>query len=300
MSTDEKCAPSIKDDGISCMSLDELLHLSSAYNKYIDDHNLQSDRINLNNISTINRNNNKQDTSQNIKIKRSLVSQLNKKLKNICNDQMCWLKQDFMKYTNDEYRKKLLYKTFRPVGPSGKFDWLSTTNINQVMTQYEDKYKEFHYLGTFPLDFQTLNYIKISYEKIRNLITKDNKKVFGIVYNLDKHDEPGSHWVASYLNFSKKPYTIEYFDSVGSEPPIEILNFMNFVKSAIIKCKCIDTNPEIKLLINNIKHQLDDSECGVYSINFIVKRLDGVEFKDITNNIIRDHVINKERDKLFN
>ena len=28
--------------------------------------------------------------------------------------------------------------TFRPDGPNGKFEWLNTYNINDVMKQYED------------------------------------------------------------------------------------------------------------------------------------------------------------------
>ena len=32
---------------------------------------------------------------------------------------------------------------FRPEGPQGKFEWLSTIDINQVLKQYEEKYEDF-------------------------------------------------------------------------------------------------------------------------------------------------------------
>ena len=38
---------------------------------------------------------------------------------------------------------------------------------------------------------------------------------------------------------------------------------------------------------NNIQHQYDDSECGVYSITFILKMLEGHNFDDFINNFRR-------------
>ena len=47
----------------------------------------------------------------------------------------------------------------------------------------------------------------------------------GTVFNLDDHDEPGSHWTAMYVELlprcREKP-SAYYFDSVGSKPPKEI------------------------------------------------------------------------------
>ena len=42
---------------------------------------------------------------------------------------------------------KDIFETFRPKGPEGKFEWLSTTHINKVMEQYEKEIKidtDFH------------------------------------------------------------------------------------------------------------------------------------------------------------
>ena len=45
----------------------------------------------------------------------------------------------------------------------------------------------------------------------------NNKKKIGIVFNLDKHDQEGSHWICMYVDL----YTddIYYFDSYGQKPP---------------------------------------------------------------------------------
>ena len=64
--------------------------------------------------------------------KRYLLQQLTNKLKDVCNNQQCWLKLKFMKDIND---KNLLKNTFRPKGPDTGIDWLSTSDINNVMKQ---------------------------------------------------------------------------------------------------------------------------------------------------------------------
>ena len=46
--------------------------------------------------------------------------------------------------------------TFRPIAPEGKFEWLNTLNIDDVMKQYEKKYSDFEFLGTVPMDFDDL------------------------------------------------------------------------------------------------------------------------------------------------
>ena len=75
--------------------------------------------------------------------KKDLVKILDEKMKQKCDDQVCWLKQSFVKeIINDN-----LVNTFRPKGPEQKNAWLSTTNIDDVINQYHEKYPNFIYLG---------------------------------------------------------------------------------------------------------------------------------------------------------
>jgi Ulp1 family protease len=50
---------------------------------------------------------------------------------------------------------------------------------------------------------------------------------------------------------------------------------------------------------NKIRHQQKGSECGVYSINFILRLLKGETFDEITNNITLDEEVNKCRKVYF-
>ena len=50
----------------------------------------------------------------------------------------------------------ILNNTFRPEGPSNRYEWLSTTDINDVINQYQNKHKDFIFLGAVPADFEEL------------------------------------------------------------------------------------------------------------------------------------------------
>ena len=46
------------------------------------------------------------------------------------------------------------------------------------------------------------------------------KNKIAIVFNLDRHDQPGSHWVSLFIDLECK--FIFYFDSAGNPIPEEI------------------------------------------------------------------------------
>ena len=76
---------------------------------------------------------------------------------------------------------------------------------------------------------------------------------------------------------------VYYFDSYGIEPPKEVKILMNRLTK-----QGKSHNSGMRKYSNNTRHQYKNSECGVYSINFIVKLLEGKSFKEITDNIIKD------------
>ena len=76
---------------------------------------------------------------------------------------------------------------------------------------------------------------------------------------------------------------------------VEIISFMDRIKE---RCKK-ELNIEIINKINTKQHQLQNNECGVYAINYIVERLKGNTFEDVVSNVIRDNEMNKRRDLYF-
>ena len=50
---------------------------------------------------------------------------------------------------------------------------------------------------------------------------------------------------------------------------------------------------------NQVRHQFNNSECGVYSMNFIIRLLHGETFEGITGNITKDTEMNACRQSYF-
>ena len=296
---DRKCAPSKQYSCDSCFTIESLTRMCNAYNNKILKNNFKGELIQI----TDN--------------KRHLVSQLTKRLENVCDDQICWLKQDFIRELNDN---EINEHTFRPEGPQGRFTWLNTTNINEIMAQYEEKYPDFKFFGAVPIDFDKLNYLGIRNLDFDNFCNKDKKQRLGIVYNFDEHWQSGSHWVAMFADLKKNQ--IYYFDSYGTRPKKQIrifvnriakwcynrniLNNENNIENSITEHSFMNPNKsnyieeklqDIKFNIN--RHQYKNSECGVYSINFILRLLKGETFENICNNITSDDDVNKCRDVYF-
>ena len=137
---DNKCAPSKSYSDGSCFTLNQLKKMAISFNKFVEAKQIDGNKITIDNN------------------KRSLVLQLTDRLDKKCNDQLCWLKQRFVKELKDD---DLFKNTFRPIGPEGKFEWLNTTQINEVMEQYEQKYPDFKFFGAVPIDFDDLPFLNI-------------------------------------------------------------------------------------------------------------------------------------------
>lgn len=289
MENEKKCAPSKQYKDGSCFSLDALQKIALEYNKQ------NTDKIEISNN------------------KEKLIKALNTKFSNSCSNQICWLRTKLVKELDDD---DILNNTFRPSGPSKKYEWLSTTHINNVIDQYHKLHPNFLFLGTVPYDFEELDGLglkTINYKKLE----KEEKYKLGMVINLDEHDENGSHWVALYTDL--KANQIYFFDSVGKPPRKKIKRFINKIlqylyekkyKKKLVISKLLNEikhNKQnlqkdieyIDIKYNQIQHQFKNSECGVYSINFIIRLLNGETFTDITENITKDEEMNKCRESYF-
>ena len=262
------CAPNKQyKNNKTCFSHDSLKKIASAYNKKVN----TSDKIEI---------------SSNID---KLHHNISKKMNKICNGEICWTNQDFVKKLNNE---DIDYLTFKPEIPSGKYQWLSTTDIKKVMIQYEKKFPNFIFVGPVPIDFDEIR-TEISDIDLQKLKKKGINKI-GIIFNLDEHYKSGSHWVAMYMEFSDNRNEINYFDSYGDMPDKRIQILMD----RLIDNASKKLNTSITKNINTTRAQFANSECGVYSMNFILHMVMGDSFRETSENIISDDEMNKRR-KLF-
>lgn len=273
---DKKCAPGKDYKDGSCFTVDNLVKIAKAYNSNF------KEKINIKNE------------------KKFLLRELNNKLKSVCDNQQCWLKLKFIKDLNDQ---NLLKYTFRPQGPDKGTEWLSTTDIDNVMNQYQQEFDDFVFLGAVPLDFEKID---MGFEDLKfDDMYKDGKNKFGMVINLDTHDKSGSHWVGLYSDLMKKQ--LYFFDSYGHKPEKLIRKFMERVRNWMNKKYNLNNKSEGELFdnsgldvqYNKVRHQYKNSECGVYSMNFIIRLLRGEGFTKISKSKVIDDQMNQCRSVYF-
>ena len=229
---------------------------------------------------------------------KELYAAISAKMTNTdCKTEYCWVKKKM-----PERLSKKLIENFRPEMPENwhrnNTEWLSTSDINDVMHQYEDEFSNFKFLGAVPIDFDkelapdscvSNNVCKLNLKKMKTTnITK-----IGIVFNLDPHNKPGTHWIAMFIDLDLMK--IGFWDSYAFEPPAEVIALISRMQSQAKKY----WNRHMDVVRNKIRHQYKNSECGMYCIYFISQLLDGNTFEAVYNNIIRDDQMNQKRSLFF-
>ena len=233
---------------------------------------------------------------------KEIHSMLSSYLSNVCKTESCWLKQtkDFGKISED------IIDSFAPVTPSewktNPNEWLSSVDIDKVMNQYKKAYKCFEFIGPSPIDFDTKTshgecvWNELCNFSLANQIKKGKNKI-GIIFNTDPHNKSGSHWISLFINIKKK--VICFFDSVGTKPSKEIIKLVNRIIDQGHKL-----NPKINFKFENsdgIEHQYKNTECGIYSLFFIIHMLqDKTSENFYKNHIIKDDQIQNYRKIYFN
>jgi hypothetical protein len=113
--------------------------------------------------------------------------------------------------------------------------WLSNYDIAAVMRQYAATPEfRFEFLGVVPVDFAEPTAVAGNcYEpqlcQLRLATLADaGKAVAGLIINLDRHDEPGSHWTSllAVLDPALPSYGAYYYDSTGAAWPAPVRRYM--------------------------------------------------------------------------
>lgn len=282
------CSPKAYTNGLTnqtCYSKQDLVEIGSAYNLHSKD-----DKIKISESNST----------------KTLHKKIHTKLKKKCGkDETCWIEQDFI----DHHKKQKLEELFRPQKPKAWYKnnrtWLNTYDILYVMEQYEHKYDDFIFLGVYPIDFTQSNSFgncigdMMCTFDIRQMMAK-KKKQFGLVLNLDKHNEPGSHWVGMYCNIdpSKSNFGIYYYDSVAYPPEKQVKVFMHKIYEQIKKTQPQHSS-KFEYGVNKIQKQFKNTECGIFSIVFITQCLKNVDFANICIQMKTDDDMNKIRNIIY-
>lgn len=229
---------------------------------------------------------------------------LNARMRDLCDDgnESCWIDQPFMRQKiqdgGKETSHEILSHTFTPPRPDEwrqkPYEWLSSKDIIDVMEQYMHTRPEFVFEGPVPIDFDKRDrFGKCLIDELCAVDlgekAKEGYTKLGIVFNLDPHDKPGSHWVALFADITGGK--IYYFDSYGFPPEKEIETLITrFMDQGRRMGK------RMQWRRNTREHQRKNSECGVYCLYFIIRMLEGADFgREFLSRRIPDEEIHKYR-----
>lgn len=284
------CSPAVKGKAPvrgSCFTNEVLIQLKESYNK----HNLT----------------NKIEANDPTHIWNELKNRLS-----TCQKEDCWLNE----IRDPLIRAKIDTYIFAPDQPAEWKNqpdtWLSNFDICDVLKQYEDPYPNFKVFGPTPIDFdarpKSMNgqcvWQELCTFSLENML-KQNKTKLGIVFNLDKHKDKGSHWISMYVDLDDQ--YIFYLDSAGKKIPRRI---------KALATKIIQQGRKKGMHIHfhencPTAHQKGANECGMYALYFIITMLTGetentkfVNYSDkidfFKNKRIPDKYVHKYRKIYFN
>ena len=202
---------------------------------------------------------------------RALWSALRAKLRADCGkrSEACWVERG-----GPLADASLANASFAPAKPAAwtknPRTWLSTTDIDRVMAQHAKvPANRFKWLGALPRDFKAPHpaggcvsdhMCALDLGEMARLTLN-----LGVVFNLDRHDESGSHWVAAFvcMDPTSSLFGVNFSNSTGSPPEDEI------------KAWCVEVSRSIgaPLVFNEVEKQRKNTECGVFSMYILIRCL---------------------------
>ena len=246
------CHPAIEKRGIqgTCYTPEALQDIKEAYNKHHEDKITE-------------------------KSPKEIVGQLQRRLQGRCKQEDCWLQE----IKDWEKRRQLNEILFAPKRPreweKAPTTWLSNYDLADVLRQYEVAYPEFKLLGPSAIDYDVKlpeEGNKCLWEELCRLsleeVLQHVKTKLGVIFNLDKHDGPGTHWVSMFIDLDEN--TIVYYDSAANPEPREVTRLKNEVTT---QAKRLHPPKKMKQIQNTIAHQSSNTECGMFCLFFIITSL---------------------------
>lgn len=219
------------------------------------------------------------------------LNYLKKKL--ICDTDKCIILETNKLLGNEKFFKKDYLLEERPKSwIYNKNEWLDNFIIRRKMEEYMKLCPDFYFIGPVCRDFDVKYNNKFCLENelcnfshenyLKNNITK-----IGVIFNLDLHTGSGTHWTSLFIILPESNRHIYYYDSVGDNPPYEIFDFIKTISN---KMYCDYT-------ISTKKNQRGSSECGIYSLHFMISMLtEAFTFHEYTKLYLPDNFIEQYRE----
>jgi hypothetical protein len=210
---------------------------------------------------------------------------------------------------------------FKAKGPRAGTGLLSNYNIDETLLRWARVFPEFH-----PCPFAMMDFERTDEPLARADLAavhagrapldlgpalgavRRPAACFGCVLNTDVSSGPGKHWVALFADMRPPPggpWTVEYFNSTGRPPPRPVVKWMENARARLAEYRaglpeCRGHSCEVATVsVTDIDHQESQTECGLYALFYIRRRLEGAPYTDFLRQPIPDRAMTAFRAHVF-
>lgn len=205
-----------------------------------------------------------------------------------CDSELCVAKNKKIQRAAPEAAREA-ETNFKNVGPANSVQWLNNENIDKCLELWRAKFPKFFHMEYKMRDTAGRAVSKLNWAEI---VKRYN--FMACALNTDTSGGSGEHWVSFVVDI--KGRTVEYFDSAGQTPHDE---FVELVVQTANALSAIGPHKFQDVLVTSVEHQKGNTECGVYTLYYILSRLNGVSYKEFEFKRVPDELMIKFRKYIF-
>lgn len=209
-------------------------------------------------------------------------------------------------------------RRFKTVGPRDSTHLLSNFNIDGVLQEWAAAHPEFFNYSFNMIDFETTGGSLARTDVARILEGKETQNLgkmggmesrrcttFGCVLNTDVSSGRGKHWVAIFGDCrGRGEWSVEYFNSAGNPPPAPVTRWLEEASARLATHR--SSHPRdygegavAPVPLTDVRHQDSQTECGLYALYYIRRRLEGAPYTDFQETRIPDAAMTAFRKHVF-
>lgn len=192
-----------------------------------------------------------------------------------------------------------LAANFKAPGPRTGRRWLSNINIDRTLERWARVFPDFFPCGFAMMDFDrtqepfaTIALSDVLDGRIPTNIgtghTRRRNRCFATAVNTDVSTGPGEHWVAVFVDCRGPRWTVEYFNSTGNPPPRPMVGWMERTRQHLAGHPRAPAGGVEAVAVTDVNHQESNTECGLYAMYYIRRRLEETPHEFFRRQVIPD------------
>jgi hypothetical protein len=201
---------------------------------------------------------------------------------------------------------------FKAEGPRESTQLLNNFNIDETLRRWARVFPEFHPCPFAMMDFDRTREPFATVDLVAVLegraaadlgpglgVVRRPARCFGCVVNTDVSSGPGKHWVAVFVDCrDARAWSVEYFNSAGNPPPKAMVGWMERQRARLADYAGAAANV-VAVPVTDMDHQESQTECGLYALFYIRRRLEGTPYQFFFEHRVADEAMTAFRTYVF-